>query len=83
MIIQAILLVSIKAADPTTTLKPSTVEPTTEVLTSIKTTTSKPVNDCPHGWIYAGKLGCFYFNTNSNKVHGVVEKIILFKLKKK
>ena len=80
IIIQAIGLVSIKAADPTTISKPSTVEPTTEVLTSIITTTSsKPVNNCPHDWIYAGKLGCFYFNTDSDKVRICVQNVVLFK----
>ena len=69
IIVQAIALVSSKAAETTTEFKASTDKATTEVLTSIiTTTTSKPVNDCPQGWIFAGKLGCFYFNTNSNKV---------------
>ena len=68
IVIQAFALVSIKAADPSTaTVEASTT--TTEAFTSIiTTTTSKPVNDCPQGWIFAGKLGCFYFNTDSNKV---------------
>jgi hypothetical protein len=45
----------------TTTIKASTAS----ILT---TTTPTPVNDCPHGWIYAGPLGCLYFNTDKNEV---------------
>jgi len=45
----------------------STIPPTTFTSTSSPHTTSKPLNDCTTGWIYAGKLGCFYFNTNPDK----------------
>ena len=76
IIVQAIALVSCKAAETTTEFKASTGKATTEVLTSITTTTSKPVNDCPQGWIFAGKLGCFYFNTNSNKVCWIIHIIV-------
>ena len=76
IIILAVVLVSIKAAD----FEASTGKATTEALTSIiTTTTSKPVNDCPQGWIFAGKLGCFYFNTNSNKVCWIIHIIVWFK----
>ena len=36
--------------------------------TTLAPTTTKPFNDCPEGWVYAGPLGCFYFNTNKHKV---------------
>ena len=73
LIIGVSFVFSIKATITSPALVDSTVKTTTEALTTIKTTTkSKPVNDCPHGWIYAGKLGCVYFNTNSDKVLRVV-----------
>ena len=50
-----------KAPDSTTTAAP---EPTT----TVAPTTAKPFNDCPKGWVYAGKLGCLYFNTDKHKV---------------
>ena len=34
----------------------------------ISTTTSKPLKECPEGWIFGGTLGCFYFNTYKDKV---------------
>ena len=49
------------APEPTTTAAP---EPTT----TVAPTTAKPFNDCPKGWVYAGKLGCLYFNTDKHKV---------------
>merc|ERR1712110_1265259 len=48
------------APEPTTTVAP---EPTT----TVAPTTAKPFNDCPEGWVYAGKLGCLYFNTDKHK----------------
>ena len=61
---------TVKPDDPTTTVKPD--EPTTtaapEPTTTVASTTAKPFNDCPKGWVYAGKLGCLYFNTDKHKV---------------
>ena len=47
-----------------------TAAPTTDApfTTTLAPTTTKPFNDCPEGWVYAGPLGCFYFNTNKHKV---------------
>ena len=58
--------------EPTTTKIP---EPTT----TAAPTTAKPFDDCPKGWVYAGALGCLYFNTNKHKVCS--HRIYLSKLK--
>ena len=39
-----------------------------ETTTPYYTTTSRPENECPDGWIHDELQGCFYFNTNPNKV---------------
>ena len=59
--------------EPTTTAAP---EPTT----TAAPTTVKPFDDCPKGWVYAGALGCLYFNTNKHKV--CRHRIHVLKLKK-
>ena len=43
----------------------TTIVPTPSKLT---TTKSSGLNDCPEGWMYAGALGCLYFNTDNTKV---------------
>ena len=72
LIIQLLILFSANAAEnaPTTPFRASTEEPSS----IITTTTPKPINKCPNGWIYAGRIGCFYLNTNSNKVYKFISK---------
>ena len=63
-----VIAVGGRASDASTdapTDAPTTDAPFT---TTLAPTTTKPFNDCPEGWVYAGPLGCFYFNTNKHKV---------------
>ena len=40
---------------------------------------SDRVVDCPQGWVYAGDLGCFYFNTQPDKVKVLlIQELYLF-----
>ena len=47
--------------------------PTATVVTETarSNTLSNRIVDCPQGWVYAGDLGCFYFNTQADKVKAV------------
>ena len=55
------------AATSTAPPKPTTTK-IPEPTTTAAPTTANPFDDCPKGWVYAGALGCLYFNTNKHKV---------------
>ena len=54
--------------DDATTPEPTEATTVPEPITTAAPTTVKPFDDCPKGWVYAGALGCLYFNTNKHKV---------------
>ena len=62
-----VFVVGGRASDAPTD-EPTDVPTDAPVTTTLAPTTTKPFNDCPEGWVYAGPLGCFYFNTNKHKV---------------
>ena len=59
----------VETSTEATTLKHTTT-------TELPVTTTKPVPNCPDGWVNSGELGCFYFDTKQEKVPKILWKNI-------